>query len=273
VPLAGLAARRRWAAFVLGGSLVLLVILLVPELFSRFSDAVSLSQSRRAAGFLPFAFAVAGGAAVLARVTWWAAPALGLAAGIALQHFWPGSFGFTLGASGAPGFVTWIALAGGAVALAVGLVLRRLDLGREGLIAGLTAVLFVLPVAVHGFREWRPQDTEGADPLSPGLLVALRQHVPKGAVVYAEPQTSYRIAAYTPLYVAVAPLGHVGDTKANHPRERLAQYALWRKTHDLAIPRRAGATWIVTDKKRSRILLKLPAIYRDDRYALYRVPS
>ena len=67
VPLAALAAKRRWAAFVLGGFIAVLVLMLVPELFTRFSDAVSISQARRAAGFVPFAFAVAGGAAVLAR--------------------------------------------------------------------------------------------------------------------------------------------------------------------------------------------------------------
>ena len=33
--------------------------MLVPFLFEHLSDAVSLSQSRRAAGFLPFAFAFA----------------------------------------------------------------------------------------------------------------------------------------------------------------------------------------------------------------------
>ena len=50
VPLAALASRRRWAAYVVGGSLAVLVICLTPWLFTPFSDAVSLSQSRRAAG-------------------------------------------------------------------------------------------------------------------------------------------------------------------------------------------------------------------------------
>ena len=39
-----------------------------PTLFTHFADAVSISQARRAAGFVPFPFAVAGGAAVLARL-------------------------------------------------------------------------------------------------------------------------------------------------------------------------------------------------------------
>ena len=57
--------RRRWAAYVVGGSLAVLAVMLVSALFTPFADAVSLSQARRAAGFLPFAFAFAGGAAVI----------------------------------------------------------------------------------------------------------------------------------------------------------------------------------------------------------------
>ena len=60
VPLAVLAARRRWAALVLGGFLLVLALTLLPELFTRFADAVSISQARRAAGFVPFGFALAG---------------------------------------------------------------------------------------------------------------------------------------------------------------------------------------------------------------------
>ena len=65
VPLAGLAMRRRWAAYVLGGFLAVAAVMLVPPLFVLFSDLVSISQSRRAAGFWPLAFAFAGGFAVL----------------------------------------------------------------------------------------------------------------------------------------------------------------------------------------------------------------
>src|SRR5258708_17926695 len=76
VPLAAFAARRRWSAFVLGGTVLVLVLELCPFIFPHFSDLVSLSQSRRAAGFVPFAFALVGGAAVLARPAGvWRAPA------------------------------------------------------------------------------------------------------------------------------------------------------------------------------------------------------
>ena len=100
VPVAGFAARRRWGALVLGGTVSILALMLVPALFTHFSDAVSLSQSRRAAGFVPFAFAFAGGLAIVTR-TVLLAP-LALVAGIVLQRAWPGDFGYNL-RHGGPG--------------------------------------------------------------------------------------------------------------------------------------------------------------------------
>ena len=83
VPLAGLALRRRWAAYVLGGFLAVAAVMLVPRLFVPFSDLVSISQSRRAAGFWPLAFAFAGGLTVLAAILRCAPPPGGAG--------WPGS--------------------------------------------------------------------------------------------------------------------------------------------------------------------------------------
>ena len=69
VPLAGLALRagagRRTS---LGGFLAVAAVVLVPRLFVAFSDLASISQSRRAAGFWPFAFSFAGGFVVLAAL-------------------------------------------------------------------------------------------------------------------------------------------------------------------------------------------------------------
>lgn len=273
VPLAVLAARRRWAAFVLGGSLAVLLVMLVPQLFTVFSDAVSLSQSRRAAGFVPFAFAFAGVAVVLARLLGAGVLPLALAGGIVLQHWFPGNFGYSFGHGGGPALVTWIALAGGAVALVAGIALRRSLVPPGGLLAALAAALFVLPVAIAGFRHWTPAGGEGTDELTPGLVQALRTRVPKGDIVWSEPQTSYAIAATVPVYIAVAPPGHVADTKANRPYDRYADAARFRQTADLAIPRRYGARWIVTDAKRKKRTLPLVAVYRDARYALYRLPG
>src|SRR5207245_2465695 len=128
VPLAGLAARARWAAFVLGGSLAVFALTLPAFVFPHFADAVSLSQARRFGGFVPLPFAFTGGLALLAR---WAGVALlpaALAAGIALELQRPGSFGAS--ADGGPALVTWIA-AWGAAAAVVAARARRPAPGRR----------------------------------------------------------------------------------------------------------------------------------------------
>jgi hypothetical protein len=271
VPLALFAARRRWAALVLGGFLVVLALMLIPELFTHFADAVSISQARRAAGFVPFAFAVAGGAAVLARRLRIGALPLGLATGIAFQLAYPGDFGYALD-QGGPAVATWIALIGGAAALVVGIFLpRRLaEHDRVGAVAALTAVLAVLPVALHGFTHWDEQPANGQE-LTPGLVRALQTEVPKRAVVFSDDQTSYGIAAFAPVYIATAPPGHVADTKANRPYQRRDDARSFFRTGDLTIPRRYGAGWLVVDRARSKLKLHLPRAYADSRYVLYRL--
>jgi hypothetical protein len=271
VPLAVLAARRRWAAFVLGGFVAVLALMLVPELFTRFADMVSISQARRAAGFVPFAFAIAGAAAVLARLLSLGALPVGLAAGIAFQLAYSGDFGYALD-QGGPALATWIAFAGGAGALAAGIVLsRRLaELDRMGPIAAATALLAVLPVALHGFTHWDERPVTGKE-LTPGLVRALQEQVPKRAVVFSDDATSYEIAAFAPVYVASALPGHVADTKANRPYSRRDDARAFFRTGDLAIPRRSGATWLVVDRRRSKLRIELPRAYADTRYALYRL--
>ena len=44
--------------------------------------------------------------------------------------------------------------------------------------------------------------------------------MPKGSTVYSDLETSYRIAATAPVYIAAAPPGHVADTKENDPYAR-----------------------------------------------------
>ena len=96
VPLAGLALRRRWAAYVLGGFLAVAAVMLISPLFVLFSDLVSISQSRRAAGFWPLSFAFAGGFVVLAALLRGLILPLALAAGIVLQLAYPGEFDYKL---------------------------------------------------------------------------------------------------------------------------------------------------------------------------------
>jgi Family of unknown function (DUF6541)/6-pyruvoyl-tetrahydropterin synthase related domain len=271
VPLAVFAAKRRWAAFVLGGFVLVLALMLLPDLFTRFADAVSISQARRAAGFVPFGFAVAGGAAVLARLTWLAALPIGLGAGIALQLAYPGDFGYKLD-QGGPAIVTWIALVGGAAALVVGIFLpqRLARLDRMDWLTAATAFLLVLPTAWHGFAHWDERPVTGTQ-LTPGLIHALRTEVPRRAVVFSDDDTSYEIAAFAPVYVANALPGHVADTKANHPYRRRADAKQFFRTGDLSIPRRYGAGWLVIKTARSKLKPALQRVYADSDYVLYRL--
>ena len=291
LPLAGLALRRRWAAWVLGGSLAVFVVMLVPPLFVLLSDATSLSQSRRAAGFLPFAFAFAGGLLVLATYLRVFVVPLALAGGIALQLLWPGDFGYRV-ESGGPAVVTWWSAGAGTLALLLGLVLQKHKVPRaaghppqrrerggprresvsvpQSLVA-LAAVAFVLPVAVHAAANWEPSAERRPSPLTPALVEALRE-LPEGSVVYSDLETSYRIAAFAPLYVAAAPPAHVADTDENRPYARRRANVRFFASGDLSIPRRHGADWIVVDRDRFELSPGLPVVHRDRRFTLYRLP-
>ena len=267
VPLAGLAARQRWAAFVLGGTLAVLGIELIPWVFPHFADAVSLSQARRLAGFVPVPFALAGGAAVLARLAGPLVLPAALGAGIGLQLAFPGDFGPGL-EKGGPAFATWIAAFGGLLAVVAGLLLkRRLEAGTWFVAAAV--LLFCLPVAVHGFRDWTPAAARDPHALTPGLLQALRREVPERAVVFSDLETSYRIAAFAPVYVAGAPPAHVADTAANRPYSRRISIIRFFRTGDLAILARFHATWFVADRTRFHVHPPWRLVYEDARYALY----
>jgi hypothetical protein len=242
VPLAALAARRRWSAYVLGGTVALLAILLVPTFFVHFTDAVSLSQSRRAAGFLPLQFAFAGGLALAMR-----SPFLlpvPLLAGIALERKWPGEFGYGLAGSG-PEVVTWLAFGGALAGLVLGaLFFRRRRITEHHLLATFAAALFVVPVAVHGARRWTASPADDPDALSPALLRELKR-VPPRAVVIAAPKISYRILAAAPVYVVAAPPVHVANTRANRPYVRVKDVEEWLAGRAPGVAKRYGATWAV----------------------------
>jgi hypothetical protein len=268
VPLAALAARRRWSALVLGGTVLVLGIELWALIFPHFSDLVSLSQSRRAAGFVPFAIALAGGAAVLARGLGLLLLPLALAAGIVLELEYPGDFGRRL-AHGGPALATWIALFGGLAAIVVAWAWRR-GVERSDWIAGVAVLLFVAPVAVHGFVHWRRGPEVDKYALTPGLVRFLRTQVPERSVVYGDLETSYRISAYAPVYVANAPPTHVADTTANDPYGRRDALLRFLRTGSLAIPRRYGAGWIVV-RPHERLRGDARLVYRDGRFRVYRI--
>jgi len=250
LPLAGLALRRRWAVFVLGGSLIVLVLTLVPWLFVHVSDTVSLSQSRRLAGFAPLPFALAGVAALLARRA--LALPVALVAGIVLQRLWPGDFAYELH-HGGPALATWIALGGGAAALVAGLALRRPP-WREHHALGLAAVCaFSLPIFVHGVWHWSPDPKTDKFALSPRLVHNLRTKVPKGAIVIAPLQVSYEVAASAPVYIVGAPVAHVANTRANDPYGRARAIHHWVLTNDPAVAKRYGATWAIRNGRLYRL--------------------
>ena len=266
VPLAGLASSRRWAAFVLGGTVAVLGLVLVPFVFAPFAELVSLSQARRAAGFVPFAFAFAGGFSVLARWAGVLLPPVALVAGVAAQLLWPGDFAYVL-EEGGPAWATWVAAFGGTAALAFAAVRRRpRRYERPGPIACASALLFVLPVAVHAAFNW-----DERQPARGPLPAALVEELPARAVVLSDVETSYRLLAQAPVYVVAAPPAHVADTEKNRPYYRKALVNRFLRTGDLEIARRSGAGWILVDRRHYDPPLALEPAYRDGRYSLFDV--
>ena len=269
IPLAGFAARRRWAAYVVGGSLAVFAVMLLPFLFTSLADLVSISQARRAAGFLPFAFAFAGGMAALARLVGPLLLPLALGFGMFLQIVYPGDFDYVL-RDPAPAWIAWFAVVGAGVALVVGFARRRPALETG---ASLAAAAFLIPVYGGGLLDWNQPSPPEIATLSQGLVGAVRDEFEAGTIVYSDSETSFRLTAFAPVYIAVAPPGHVADTEENRPYERAADARRFFRTGDLSIPRGYRAQYVVVDRLRSGsdLQLDLPVVYADDRFTLYRL--
>ena len=181
------------------------------SLFTPFSDVVSLSQSRRLAGFLPFAFALAGGIGVLARLARAGRPSRSRSPrGIVFQLLYPGDFGYTL-EDGGPAWVTWFAVGRRRRRARVRVARTTPPLERTG-----RARVGARPAA-----DLRPRPRElvavGRAPRRArsrtGSCEAVRERTyPSGAIVYADPEASYRLGAFAPVRVCVNPPGHVADT-------------------------------------------------------------
>ena len=213
---------------------------LSPFVFPHFSDLVSLSQSRRAAGFVPFAFALAGGLAVLAR-------ALAVARccrsrsppASCSQARYPGDFGTKLAPRRPVDRDVDRALRRDSRRSSLAVVLvadasaaatRRAGAGRRARRAPVRAArrrarLLALERRVEDAIRTRSR---------PASSTSCGSDVPKRAVVFSDLETSYRISAYAPVYVAAAPPAHVADTKANNP------YA--RRDRAEVVPRARGAS-------------------------------
>jgi len=270
IPLAALAGPRRWAAYVLGGSLAVLGLVLLPWAFDHFADAVSVSQARRLIAFLPIPFAVAGGAALLGRLRL-AGCLVAFAAGALLQLVYPGEFSYFL-VVGGPVWPVWLALAGAAVGFVAAAVVRRSVPEGAPIWTAAVSIALVTPVALAGMAYLK-QDAPDRFRLTPGLVRALRTTVPPRSVVFSDLETSYRISAYAPVYVAAAPPAHVADTKENYPQHRRDAVIDFLRTGSLAVPRRYHAEYVVVAQRRFHLDLKLPKVYEDPRFVLYRLPG
>ncbi len=277
IPLAGFAARRRWAQLVLGGSLLGLALLLVPQLFTLLSDVFSVSQARRLSAFLPLAFALAG-AFVLAGRARLAGVALAFGAGLAAELLVNGEFTYRV-QEGGPGWVVWVAVVGGLVALAVGAFLRPRgpEPGRWAVLAGCA---FAVPVAVAGLANLERVPDPNAIPDE--TVAAVRAITSPGDVVFSDAATAYKIAAYAPVYVNAAPTGHVASSARNRPRrrridsERFFLVPALTDTQRSELLARYRADWVLVDKELRHpegYLEGLRLVYDGDRYALYAAPS
>lgn len=282
VPLALLARRRRWAALVLGGTVAVLGIELWPLVFPHFSNLVSLSQSRRLTGFIPFAVALAGGAAIVARFSRTLALVGALVCGIWLQVAFAGDFGLKAPRT-EPAIIAWIALYGGIAALVAGALLAWRRYGeppspdprpRSG-IAALAVFLLVLPVAIHGFSQWTPQAKRDRHALTPGLIHFLQHDVAPRSVIFSDLATSYRATAYAPIYVVAVPPTHAANTRPNELAKR-RRAVLWFFAHpSLEKPEAWGAQWLILPRSGPVQTMERDGLrprYEDDKFVAFRVP-
>ena len=283
IPLAFFARRRRWSALVLGGSVAVLGIELWPLVFPHFSNAVSLSQSRRASGFIPFAVALAGGTAIVSRFSRTLALAGALACGIWLQVAYTGDFGLRAPKT-EPAWVVWFALYGGIAALVVGAALawrrspRRPHAGERvrGITTGLAVFLFVLPVAVHGFSHWTPETRHDRDALTPGLIHFLQHDVPARSVVFSDLATSYRAIAFAPVYAVAVPPTHAANTHPNELAKRRRAVLRFFTHPSLEEPQAWRAQWLVLARSGPVRAIErdgLRPVYTDDKFVAFRIPA
>jgi hypothetical protein len=273
-PLAFFARRRRWSALVLGGTVAVLGIELWDIIFPHFADAVSLSQARRASGFVFFAVALAGGASIVSRFSRTLALLGGLAAGIWLQAAYAGDLKSEI--------VVWFALYGCIAGLVAGGLLawwRRDPLPAvtrdRGTTTALAVFLFALPVFVHGFSHWTPQTKHDRDALTPGLIRFLQRDVPPRSVVFADLATSYRATAFAPVYVVAVPPTHAANTRPNELAKRRRAVLRFFTHPSLVEPQAWRAGWLVLTRAgpvRAIERRGLRPVYSDDKFVAFRVP-
>ena len=272
IPVAAAAGRTRAAAFIAGTSAAVILILIVPYFFTPFAHVMSISQGRRFAFYLPFAFALTGGALVLARFRWFAV-AGALLAGAWLHHVLPGDFKYMLRDPG-PGWLAWVAAAGALVA--IGLAATRKVNVRYGNSWSLAIVIaFVLPTAavgVHGIKTYRPEPAR----INDNVVAAVNKYVAQDDVILALPKQAYRLSALAPVYIVAAAGGHGGDTIVNHHAERRLDAKTFFDSKDPAeleaILQRWDPQWILVRKDLPyprEFMQQYKPVYEDKVFALY----
>ena len=140
------------------------------------------------------------------------------------------------------------------------------------MVAAAAVALFLVPVGVHGYSHWsRPAAARLGLPQK--LVAAVREHVPKGDVVFSDPLTAYELGAFAPVYVNAAPTFHVANTRANRPSARVKDaQRFFQNGGPLSLPRRYGAHWLLVDRARvPHDRFRLPRVYSGSRYVLYRL--
>ena len=147
----------------------------------------------------------------------------------------------------------------------------------DGRIGAVAALLFVLPVAVHGFREWTPTTTVDGHALTPGLIRFLQRDVPARSVVFGDLETSYRTTAFAPVYVVAVPPTHAANTKPNRLAARRHAVLKFFAHPSLAVPRAWHAGWIVLRRDapthwRAIEQLGLQPAYRDRGFLVFKLP-
>ena len=274
IPLAAAATRTRAAAFVAGTSAVVILILIVPYFFTPFAHVMSISQGRRFLFYLPFAFALTGGALILARFRWFAV-AGALLLGAWLHHVWPGDFKYMLRDPG-PGWLAWVAAAGALVVIGLGAT-KKLNLRYGNGWALAIVIAFVLPAAVvgiHGMKQYRPEPNR----INDNLIAAVDQYVGRDEVILGLPKTAYRLDAQAPVYIVAAAGGHGGDTVVNHHSERRLDAKTFFDSKDpvelQAILDRWDPQWVLVRKDLPyprEFMQQYTPLYEDKLFALYPV--
>jgi hypothetical protein len=275
VPLASAAARHRAAAFIAGTSAAVLLTLLVPWFFTPFAEVMSISQGRRFLFYLPWAFALMGGALVLSRLRY-IGVALALATGIVLNQAWPGDFDYHLSAPG-PGWLAWFAAGGALIALAAGAA-AKLEFRYKERWAVLIVAALVLPVAVTGIDGMHTfKGTSGT--INSRLIAAVRLYVTPEDVLMAMPETAYRLDAQAPIYIAAVAGGHGGDTVLNNSYERRRDVARFFRNatepeEAQEIVDRWDVQWVLVRKDEpypQQYLSAFHPVYEDKLFILYPV--